>query len=44
MLEPKPQDAKRIREIVDNMTLFDDDLMSMVFDNNYVLFGIIRQC
>lgn len=28
------QNAERINQIVDNLTLFDDDLMSMVFDGN----------
>lgn len=28
------QDTERINQIIDNLTLFDDDLMSMVFDDN----------
>ncbi len=28
------QDSKTIEQIVDDMNLFDDDLMSMVFDGN----------
>ena len=34
MVEMKPQDMRKVRKIVEEMTLFDDDLMSMVFDNN----------
>ncbi len=29
------QDNKTVEQIVDGMNLFDDDLMSMVFDGNY---------
>ncbi len=28
------QDTKAVEQIVDGMNLFDDDLMSMVFDGN----------
>lgn len=28
------KDTERINQIVDNLTLFDDDLMSIVFDGN----------
>ena len=28
------QDARTVEQIVDDMNLFDDDLMSMVFDGN----------
>lgn len=29
------QDIRTVEQIVDGMSLFDDDLMSMVFDGNY---------
>lgn len=32
--EKLPQDIKTVEQIIDDMDLFDDDLMSMVFDRN----------
>ena len=34
MKEEMIQDSKIVEQIVDDMDLFDDDLMSMVFDRN----------
>ena len=35
------QDNKTVEQIVDDMTLFDDDLMSMVFDGNVEATGLL---
>ncbi len=32
--EKLPQDIRTVEQIIDDMDLFDDDLMSMVFDRN----------
>ncbi len=32
--EKLPQDIRTVERIIDDMDLFDDDLMSMVFDRN----------
>ena len=32
--EKQPQDIRTVEQIIDDMVLFDDDLMSMVFDRN----------
>lgn len=32
--EKLPQDIRTVEQIIDDMVLFDDDLMSMVFDRN----------
>jgi hypothetical protein len=34
MEEQKVKDTRTVEQIVDDMDLFDDDLMSMVFDGN----------
>ncbi len=35
------QDNKTVEQIVDDMNLFDDDLMSMVFDGNIEAAGLL---
>ena len=32
--EEQKQDIRTVEQIIDDMSLFDDDLMSMVFDRN----------
>ena len=32
--EKLPQDIRTVEQIIDDMVLFDDDLMSRVFDRN----------
>lgn len=32
--QPEQQDEAKVNKIVDDLTLFDDDLMSLVFDEN----------
>ena len=35
------QDSKIVEQIVDDMDLFDDDLMAMVFDGNNLATGLL---
>lgn len=36
------QDIRLVEQIVDDMDLFDDDLMSMVFDGNHPATGLLE--
>ena len=40
-VEEIQQDIKIVEQIIDDMDLFDDDLMSMVFDGNNPATGLL---